>query len=304
MTLTIGELKRVLYENEVRPRRSLGQNFVVDPNTVRRIVRLAGIREGDLVVEVGAGLGSLTLALCEAGARVKAVEIDRRLIPQLRRALEGTSAEVIQADALGVDWDELIGEDETSGGSAPFEAVDLEGSSRRECEDHGVVPSYRLVANLPYNIATSVVIDVLERARRIDSMLIMVQREVGERMVARPRSKAYGSVSVKIAYWAEASLIGKVPSTVFYPRPNVESVLVKIERRGRRGEVPMSSRDDRYGRFCEVVEAGFGQRRKTLRSSLKGVVEPDSFDRVAISPGARAEELSVDDWKRLCELPR
>lgn len=286
-------------QSEVRPRRSLGQNFVVDPNTVRRIVRLAGVKEGDLVVEVGAGLGSLTLALCEAGARVKAIEVDKRLLPLLRSQLAGTSAEVIEADALKIDWGDLLADEKLT--KVPDICEVSDANDYRSEEDVGLrsLPRYSLVANLPYNIATSVAIGALENAKRVNSMLIMVQREVGERMVAQPRSRAFGAVSVKVAYWAKASLVGRVPPTVFYPRPNVESVLVQMVRRP---EVLSASTDMEYRRFCEVVKAGFAQRRKTLRSSLKEVVDPRAFERTGIYSGARAEELNVDEWKRLGEV--
>ena len=160
--------------NDLRPRRSLGQNFVADANTVRRIVRLSGVASGDHVVEVGAGLGSLTLALAETGAEVTAVEVDPAVLPVLREQVEPRGVRVVEGDARTLDWNELLGE----------------------------AGSWSLVANLPYNVAVPLVVRVLEEAPRIASLLVMVQREVGERLAARSGEEAYGAVSVKVAYWA------------------------------------------------------------------------------------------------------
>jgi 16S rRNA (adenine1518-N6/adenine1519-N6)-dimethyltransferase len=247
------------------PSRALGQNFVVDANTVRRIARLAAVGPGDHVVEIGAGLGSLTLALAETGAAVTAVEIDRYLVPLLREVVEPAGVTVVEADAMAVDWDRL-----------------LAGSG-----------DWVLVANLPYNVATPLVADLLDGVPAVRRMLVMVQREVGERLVAGVGDDAYGAVSVKVAYWAEASLAGLVPATVFHPRPNVESALVRIERR------PAPAVDAPRERLFELVRAGFGQRRKMLRRSLAGLVEPACFEAAGVRPEARAEELDVAAWGRL-----
>lgn len=246
------------------PRRSLGQNFVVDPNTVRRIARLAGVGPGDRVVEVGAGLGSLTLALAETGAAVTAVEIDRFLLPLLRRNVEGLGVTVVEADAMTLDWTVLLGDGPWS-----------------------------LVANLPYNVATPLVADVLDGVPAVQQMLVMVQREVGDRLAAGVGDDAYGAVSVKVAYWAVAKVVGSVPPTVFLPKPNVDSALVAIERRAA------PATDAPRDRLFELVRAGFAHRRKMLRRSLSGLVQPEDFAAAGVRPEARAEELDVVAWGRL-----
>lgn len=270
MTLTRAQVTEQLARIGRHPSRSLGQNFVVDPNTVRRIARLAGVGPDDHVVEIGAGLGSLTLALVETGAAITAVEIDRHLVPLLRENVEPAGVTVVEADAMRLDWVALLGDGPWS-----------------------------LVANLPYNVATPLVADLLDDVPAVQRMLVMVQREVGERLAAGVGDDAYGAVSVKVAYWATAKVVGLVPPTVFLPKPNVDSALVAIERR------PRPATDAPRERFFELVRAGFGQRRKMLRRSLSGLVQPGDFDAAGIRPEARAEELDVDAWGKLasCSLP-
>ena len=268
MTLTAREVGDLLASHGLRPSRALGQNFVADPNTVRRIARLAAVGPRDRVIEIGAGLGSLTLALAETGADVTAVETDRHLLPILHDVLEGTAVKVVHDDAMRLDWGGLL----------------------------GAAPGWVMVANLPYNIATPLVADVLDSVPQVTRMLVMVQREVGERLAARPGDEGYGAVSVKVAYWASASIAGRVPASVFVPRPKVESVLVGIDRRPAPAVDPALVRP---GRLFELVRAGFAQRRKMLRRSLAGLVVPGAFDAAGISPQSRAEELGVDDWGRL-----
>ena len=276
MTLSPADVRRLLAENGLRPSRALGQHFVTDANTVRRIVRFADVGKGARVVEIGAGLGSLTLALARTGAEVVAVEVDRHLVPILRSVVEpSTNVTVVEADALRVDWGELLGP--TPDGAAG-------------------APTWRLVANLPYNVATPLVVRVLEEAPQVTSMLVMVQREVGERLAAGPGDDAYGALSVKIAYWATAAVVGIVPPTVFVPKPRVDSALVRIDRRPG----PLVSPDVVTGeRLFSVVGAGFAHRRKMLRRALAGIVEPGAFEAVGVSPQSRAEELDVATWGRL-----
>jgi 16S rRNA (adenine1518-N6/adenine1519-N6)-dimethyltransferase len=274
VTLTRRQVQQALDEHGLRPSRALGQNFVVDANTVRRIARLSGVGPGSAVVEIGAGLGALTLALVETGAHVTAVEVDRRLVPLLRAQVETHGVRVVEADALTLDWSELLGTDATS-----------RSASR-----------WAMVANLPYNVAVSVVIRALDEAPSVETMLVMVQREVGERLAAGPGSKAYGAVSVKVAYHATARVVGRVPASVFVPRPAVESVLVRLER------LPVVAVDPGIvpaSRLFELVRAGFGHRRKMLRQSLAGMVPPEAFTAAGIDPEARAETLGVTDWGRL-----
>jgi 16S rRNA (adenine1518-N6/adenine1519-N6)-dimethyltransferase len=272
---------------DLRPSRALGQNFVADQNTVRRIARLADFEPGQLVVEIGAGLGALTLALAEAGAKVTAVEIDRHLIPILRAQVEALDVRVVEDDALTLDWPALLDDHDNDG--ATDVAVPASTSP------------WVLVANLPYNVAVPVIVRVLEEAPAVASMLVMVQREVGERLAAVPGTKAYGAVSVKVAYYATARLVGRVPPAVFVPRPRVESVLVRIVRRDAVAVDPAVAGPDR---LFTVVRAGFAQRRKMLRRALVDVVDPATFAAAAINPEARAEELSIEDWGRLvaCEV--
>jgi 16S rRNA (adenine1518-N6/adenine1519-N6)-dimethyltransferase len=272
------------------PRRGLGQNFVADPNTVRRVARLANVGPGDHVVEIGAGLGSLTLALAETGADVTAVEVDHRIVVVLRTVLSdaglsdaglsdaglsdaglsdagasGAGVTVIEADAMTLDWTRV-----------------LAGHDR-----------WTLVANLPYNVATPLVCDLLDTVPAIERMLVMVQREVADRFVADPGSKQYGAVSVKVAYWASARLVGVVPASVFVPRPNVESALVEITRRRPPATDPSA--------LFSLVRTAFGQRRKMLRRSLAERVTVEQFATAGISPEARPEQLDVAAWCRLTE---
>ncbi len=271
MTITRRQAADLLDRHGIRPSRALGQNFVVDPNTVRRIVRLAGVEAGDPVIEVGAGLGALTLALAEAGAAVTAVELDRHLLPVLEEVLAGVEPPptVVHADAMTLDWAALLADG-----------------------DH-----WHLVANLPYNVATPLVLDVLDGVPQIDRLLVMVQREVGERLAASPGTAAYGIPSVKVAYWAHAELAGRVGPSVFLPRPQVDSVLVRITRR----TAPATAAD--RDRLFALVRAGFGQRRKMLRRSLAGLVETTDFERCGVAPESRAEQLSVEQWGRLAGAP-
>ena len=287
MTHGRAEIHELLLAHDLRPSRALGQNFVADGNTVRRIVRLAGITEGGRVVEIGAGLGSLTLALVEAGASVTAVEIDRHVLPVLRSQVEPLGVRVVEADALTIDWSGLLGTGTT----------------------------WSLVANLPYNVAVPLVIKVLEEAPQVSSLLVMVQREVGERLAARAGDEAYGAVSVKVAYWATAAVVGRVSAQVFIPRPRVESVLVRLDRNpdrtgasgvgggvgagGADGGVVNGPGSPAYDRLFSVVRGGFAHRRKMLRRSLDGLVLPEAFEAVGIRPTARAEELALDEWERL-----
>ncbi|MDQ6927845.1 MAG: 16S rRNA (adenine(1518)-N(6)/adenine(1519)-N(6))-dimethyltransferase RsmA, partial [Actinomycetota bacterium] len=249
MTLSRREVRELLARHQIHPSRARGQNFVVDPNTVRRVARLAGVGAGDRVVEVGAGLGSLTLALAETGASVLAIEVDPRLVPLLRQVVAGEVVEpagvtVMEADAMGLDWAAVLG-------AGPWV----------------------LVANLPYNIGTPLVADLLDGVPAVQRMLVMVQREVGERMVASPGSGAYGALSVKVAYWATARLAGRVGPTVFYPPPKVDSVLVALERR----DSPAVGPDVDPAWLFQLVGAGFGHRRKMLRRALEGLVTSDDF---------------------------
>lgn len=263
----IGELAR---RYEIVPARALGQNFVIDQNTIRRIVRLAEIGPDDRIIEVGAGVGTLTLGLAEAARHVTAIELDRKLIPALKEVLQGTdNVEVVVGDAMDLDFGPLV-----AGGP------------------------HRLVANLPYNIATPLIADLLQLRPEIEDFVVMVQREAGERFVAVPGSKAYGAVSLLVAYHAEARLLGKVPASVFWPVPKVESLLVRLTRRQPPADLAGPE-------LMRVVRAAFSQRRKTIRNTLAsgldmqvGEVEA-ALARAGIDPGLRAEALGLPQFAGL-----
>jgi 16S rRNA (adenine1518-N6/adenine1519-N6)-dimethyltransferase len=266
--LTPASIRSLLDAHGVAPSRALGQNFLADPNTAQRIVRLAGVAAGDHVVEVGPGLGSLTVALAAAGARVTAVELDRHIVGALAEVVDGLPVDVVVADGLTVDWSSLL----------------------------AGAPRWSMVANLPYNVATSLVVRALECAPMVERFLVMVQREVGERLAAAPGSRTYGAVSVRVAYFAEAKVVGTVPPTVFVPRPKVDSALVQLVRR----DAPPVDVPD-VERMFTLVRAGFATRRKTLRRALStALTDPVAvLERAGIDPTARAETLSLDQWAAL-----
>jgi 16S rRNA (adenine1518-N6/adenine1519-N6)-dimethyltransferase len=265
MTLSPRDVRALLDRYGLSPRKSLGQHFVVDPNTVRRIVSLARVGAGDHVVEIGAGLGSLTIALAETGAHVVTVETDASLLPALQEVLDSTDVRVVEADAMQLDWESL-----------------LAGSD-----------SWHLVANLPYNVATPLVLDVLDHVPAIVELLVMVQREAADRLVAGPGSAAYGIPSLKVRYRATAEIVGTVPPTVFLPRPKVESALVRIVRRAEPAvDVPPDA-------LFSLVRRAFGQRRKMLRRSLSGVVSSDAFAAAGVREDARPQDLDLDEWAAL-----
>ena len=254
----------------MRPTKTLGQNFVVDANTVRSIVRRSGVGPDDVVVEVGPGLGSLTLGLLDVAAAVVAVEIDPVLAGRLaatvadRRPDRSPALTVVTADALEVT-------------SLP-----------------GPAPT-ALVANLPYNVAVPVLLSFLERFPSLRTALVMVQSEVADRLAAGPGSRTYGVPSVKAAWWAETTRAGSVGRSVFWPVPNVESALVRLVRR----EPPVTdvSRQEVFA----VVDAAFAQRRKTLRAALAGWAgSPDAAEQAlraaGIDPRTRGERLTVEQF--------
>jgi 16S rRNA (adenine1518-N6/adenine1519-N6)-dimethyltransferase len=254
----------------VNPTKKLGQNFVHDPNTVRRIVAAAELRPDDVVLEVGPGLGSLTLALLPVARRVYAVEID----PVLAAALPDT----VEAHA---------------GPTADRLAVRHADALRLAAQDVADPPPTALVANLPYNVAVPVVLHLLAELPSLRHGLVMVQKEVADRLVAGPGSKVYGIPSVKLAWYAAARHAGRVPPNVFWPVPNVDSGLVAFSRRE-----PPSAQVSREAVFA-VIDAAFAQRRKTLRAALAGLA--GGADRAAaalvaagVDPGARGEALAVE----------
>ena len=262
MTLTRTEARGLLDRFGIRPKRSLGQNFVVEPNTVRRIAELAGVGLGDSVVEVGPGLGALTLALLETGAEVTAVEIDDVLVDVLEEvAGDHGSLRIVHADAMGVDWESLLG-------AGPW----------------------TLVSNLPYNVSVPLVCDLLDDVPAIVRLVVMVQLEVADRLVASPGDDAYGLPSVKVAYHAEARKVGRVPPSVFLPRPRVDSALVDVVRRPE----PLVAADPEV--LFRLVRAGFAHRRKMLRGALRGIVDEVGLVAAGVDPTLRAEDLDLAQW--------
>jgi 16S rRNA (adenine1518-N6/adenine1519-N6)-dimethyltransferase len=261
---------RLLDEHGLAPRKSSGQNFVVDPNTVRRIVEDARLGADDVVLEIGPGLGSLTLGLAGTARRVVAVEIDAGFVRVLSATFAGRDdVSIVHADALRSDL----------GAMAGGEPV-------------------RVVANLPYNIATPLVFHALEDPA-VRDLYVMVQREVGERWAARVGDRAYAGVSLKLAVVAEVTIERAVPRTVFLPVPNVDSVMVRLERRA---DAPPPST---AARLARLADAAFAGRRKTLRNTLRAVVDPallaTAGERAGIDLGARAERLTASDLLRLDE---
>ncbi len=273
--LTAPDVRALAAALGLRPTKALGQNFVIDPNSVRRIVRTAGVGPEDVVVEIGPGLGSLTLGLLQAAARVVAVEIDPVLAAELPRTVQARLPE--HADRLAV-----VAQD----------ALTVTGLS-------GPAPT-ALVANLPYNVAVPVLLRMLEHLPSLRSGLVMVQAEVADRLVAAPGTRTYGVPSVKAAWYARVRRAGAVGRTVFWPAPNVDSGLVAFSRR----DPPPG---DRAATFT-VVDAAFAQRRKTLRAALAGWAgSPDAAEQrlraAGIDPGARGEVLGVEDFARLASTP-
>ncbi len=259
----------------VRPTKRLGQNFVIDHGTVRRIVALAGLRPSDVVLEVGPGFGSLTLPLLGSARRVIAVEMD----PVLAAALPGTIAE--HAPAL----------------AARLEVVTADAARIRELPGE---PPTVLVANLPYNATVPVLLNVLARLQSIRAGLVMVQAEVGARMCAPPGSREYGVSSAKLAWFARVRPAGPVARTVFWPVPGVDSCLVSFTRTD-----PPPTSASREQVFA-VIDAAFGQRRKTLRAALASwagsAQEAERLVRAAgLDPGARGEALSIAEFAQIAE---
>ncbi len=264
----------------VRPTKQLGQNFVIDPNTIRRIVRAAGVRPDDVVVEVGPGLGSLTLGLLGAARRVVAVEID----PVLAAALPETIAERVSGGVSGVSAER-------------FELV--QADALRITELPGPPPT-ALVANLPYNVAVPVLLHMLEQFPSLERVLVMVQAEVADRLAAEPGGKVYGVPSVKARWYANVRRAGSIGQNVFWPAPHVDSGLVALERR----EPPTTSASRKE--VFAVVDAAFAQRRKTLRAALAGWAgsaarAEEILRRAGVDPGARGEALAVDQYAAIAE---
>ena len=270
MTELIGpkRLKDLFARHGVRPRKALGQNFVIDPNTIRKVVDIAHLSGDERVLEIGPGAGSLTIALAEAAAHVTALEVDERLIPVLDEVLAGLSnVTLVRGDAL--------------------------------VERLGGFGADRVVANLPYNVATPVVLRILEQAPEVRELVVMTQKEVGERLAAEPGSKIYGAPTVTTAFFAEARVAARVSRRAFWPVPNVDSVLVRVTRRDLDSSVD-------FAPFVTVVRAAFGQRRKSLRNSLADVAggvarSEEALRSVGVDPASRPEQLPCELFQRVAQ---
>lgn len=280
--LTPGDVRALAERLRIRPTKALGQNFVVDGGTIRRIVRTAEVRADDLVLEVGPGLGSLTLGLLQTGARVVAVEVDGRLAAELPATVAATAPRlrerlrVIEADAMTIDQGT--------------------GSAGRA----GIGQPTALVANLPYNVAVPVLLRVLEMVPTVASALVMVQAEVADRLAAPPGSRTYGVPSAKVAWYADARRAGTVSRSVFWPVPNVDSALVQIRRRNT--PETAASREQTFA----VIDAAFAQRRKTLRGALAGwagsaAAAERALRAAGVDPTLRGERLSVTEFAAIAE---
>jgi 16S rRNA (adenine1518-N6/adenine1519-N6)-dimethyltransferase len=286
---------------DVTPTKKLGQNFVIDANTVRRIVRVAGVQPGDTVVEVGPGLGSLTLGLLEADARVVAVEIDKRLAAQLpltvAQLTDVSGTDVSGTDVSGTD---VSGTDASGTGASIVDRLTVIRADALQLAELPHAPN-RLVANLPYNVSVPVLLHLLENFDSIRAGVVMVQAEVGQRMAAVPGSKIYGGPSVKAAWYGTWRIAGQVSRQVFWPVPNVDSILVAFERHDSEpGDAALRRRT------FELVDAAFQQRRKMLRQSLS-VVYGDAqaasvaLESAGLAPTGRGEALTVADFVALAK---
>ncbi|RYQ06261.1 16S rRNA (adenine(1518)-N(6)/adenine(1519)-N(6))-dimethyltransferase RsmA [Bifidobacterium pseudolongum] len=276
--LGAADIRRIAADAGISPTKKFGQNFVIDPGTVRRIVREAGVQPTDHVLEVGPGLGSLTLAILETGARMTAVEIDPPVAERLPRTVvefmpdAADRLRVVNADALTL---------------TPQSLPDFNGDDR-----------FVLVANLPYNVATPIVLTLLERFANLDTFLVMVQKEVADRLAAQPGTKIYGTPSVKLAWYGTAQTVGTIGRNVFWPAPNVDSALV-LFRRHPAGAAPADRAGVSRETVFRLVDAAFGQRRKTLHAALKKIVPPEAYDRAGIDATRRGETLSIDEFVQL-----
>jgi 16S rRNA (adenine1518-N6/adenine1519-N6)-dimethyltransferase len=271
--LGIAAIRDLAARHGIQPSRALAQHFLVDPNLARAIASDARVGPDDRVIEVGPGLGSLTVALAATGARVLAIELDRALLPALDEVVGDLPlVDVLRADATTLDWTETLGGEE----------------------------AWVMCASLPYNVATPLVLDVVANVKAVTRLVVLVQREVGQRLLAGPGDEGYGPASLRVANHAIGTLVRRVPVEVFWPKPAVESVVLRLERRDRptveRGETSLWA----------VVDAGFAERRKTIRNALRRLGVPEAatagvLAAAGVDPSARAEELALPDFARIAE---
>jgi len=275
-------VRALLSRNKLSCRKSLGQNFLIDSNIVNKIIEAADLSPGDLVVEIGPGLGVLTARIARSAGKVLAVEVDRRLLPVLAEVVEAAGdVEIIHGDALEIDFDSMV--QEKTGGRYG------RGSGQ-----------YKLLANLPYYITSPLLIRILQEHYNISRMVVMVQSEVAARLAAAPGTKDYGVLSIAVQYFTDVKILFRVPRTVFFPAPAVDSAVVRLLVRPPADPV----QDEKT--FFKIVRAAFGKRRKTLLNSLTdsgfGIdkeVWKAVLESAAIDPGRRGETLSLAEFARL-----
>jgi len=284
-TTSPSAIRSIMQRHGISCRKSLGQNFLTDKNIIEKIIAAAELKDTDLVVEIGPGLGALTAQIALAAEKVIAVEVDRGLIAALAEVLEELqNVEIVQDDALKTDFDLLIGE--RTGG--------LYGKGAKK---------YKLMANLPYYITSPIIMHLLMARFNISMMVIMIQAEVAERLAASPGSKAYGALSLAVQYFTEPEILFRVPRTVFYPKPGVDSAVVRLSVRS---EPAVTVRDETA--FFKTVRAAFGKRRKTLLNALTGsIIGIDretclrALKNSGIDPVRRGETLSLAEFATLTE---
>lgn len=337
--LGAGDIRRIAADAGISPTKKFGQNFVIDPGTVRRIVREAGVTADTRVLEVGPGLGSLTLALLETGAAVTAVEIDPALAARLPETVAEFMPEaadrltVVTADAMSLSPETLPELAANAPNATHTPSSQTDADDRREDTHTASGNPFTLVSNLPYNVATPILLTLLERFENLDHFLVMVQKEVADRLAAKPGSKIYGTPSVKLAWYGQAERVGLVGRNVFWPAPNVDSALVSFTRyRNYDGKntstskiaaessldndnkrdqnvsqsantifAPTSSITHQANRekVFRLIDAAFSQRRKTLHAALKKLVPSEAFTAAGIDPTRRGETLTVNEFAAL-----
>lgn len=279
------QIRSLLKEKEFHFKKKWGQNFIFDLNLLRRIVEVAGIQAGDRVVEIGPGAGTLTRMLLEKGAEVLAVEIDAALLPVLAQVLDGARGIVVQGDALKVNFDEMTA-------------------------NHNMAPPYKVVANLPYYITTPLIMSLLENHDQIADIVVMVQKEVAERLTASPGTKEYGAVTLAVEYYAEAEILFNIPRRLFIPVPEVDSALLRLKPRAeRRRDILPGEELQTRERLFKLIKAAFGQRRKTLLNALSSLVKGLNKEKIVamlekggIDPQTRGETLSLTQYEQLAVI--